>query len=53
MPQWVKQLIKARTDDTDTQLIDANKLDGEDAEPMEELETLQGDDEQKSSLLVG
>ena len=53
MPQWVEQLIKARTDDTDTQLIDTDKLDGEHAEPMEELETLQGNDEQKSSLLVG
>ena len=52
MPQWVEQLIQARADDTDIQLTDSAKINGENAEAMEELEILQDNDEQESSLLV-
>ena len=52
MPQWVEQLIQARADDTDIQLTDSAKINGEDSEAMEELEILQDNNEQESSLLV-
>ena len=53
VPQWVENLIKARVNSTDVEMIDSDKVDDDkDVEHTEELETLQDDDQQMSSSLV-
>ena len=46
VPQWVENLIKARTNNTDVEIINSDKVDNKDAEHTEELETLRDDGQQ-------